>query len=107
MNERSVGTGDVVAIYSGIRFTKNPQLLMRIERLKRLISFGPVNPESVSLYEALAFLIQNNGSSLGHPRLKILSAYCQEKVMAEAGVKVSELLSAHGKMLENLEDQYE
>jgi hypothetical protein len=94
-------------LYSGLRYTKDSQLLMRVERLKRLLGFGPVDPKVLSMDEAMAFLIQNNDSGSAHPRFLKLKEYCREKVTAEAGINLQELLQAHGKMIEDLEDQYE
>lgn len=94
-------------LYSGLRFTKDPQLLMRVERVRRLIDFGPVSPESLNLDETMAFLIQSYESESAHPRFLELREFSQKRVLKEAGVNIQELLQAHGKMIEDLEDQYE
>lgn len=94
-------------LYSGLRYTKNPQLMNKVERLMRLLRFGPVDPDSVDLDLALSFLILNDESNISHPRFKGLSAHCQKKVEAEAGISVSKYLETHRKMIEDLEEQYE
>jgi len=94
-------------LYSGLRHSKDPQLMMRVERLKRLLNFGPVDLASVGLDEAMAFLIQNYDSGISHPRFQELIASCQEKIQAEAGLNLEELLQSHWKMIEDLEEQYE
>lgn len=94
-------------LYSGLRYTKDPDLLMRVERLNRLTSFGQVDLKSVDIDEAMTFLILNDGSGVTHPRFKELTIHCQKMVTDQLGISVRELLETHGKMIEDLEEQYE
>lgn len=94
-------------LFSGLKHSKSIELLMKVERLRRLVSFGSVETSSLGIDEALAFLIQNFDSGLTHPRFLELNAFCQEKVQSEARINIQELLELHWKIIEDLEEQYE
>lgn len=96
-------------LYSGLRYTKNTELLTRSEQLKRLLDMGQINLSDLNLNvdDAIAFLIQYEGMQTGNLALQQALSDLNQKVIGETGVNVPELLLLHDKKCAELEENYE
>lgn len=96
-------------LYTGLKFTKDPELLCRVANLRRLIDLGQFDITSLNLNldDAIAFLVQNHGSKSGNPLFAQVRDFCHAKVHSETGLHISELINGHDEKCDALMESYE
>ena len=96
-------------LYSGLRYTKNSELMVRSSQLRRLIDIGSINVSSLNLNldDAISFLLLNYGIESGNPAFRHAINFCQEKVINEGCLNIAKLLELHEQKCSELEENYE
>lgn len=96
-------------LYSGLKFEKNPMLISKVNRLRRIIDIGDfdVSKMDITLDDAVYFLIQNYGSESKHPLLLKTVENFRKKIKKESGLNIEGLMQKHEERLNELENEYE
>lgn len=96
-------------LYSGLKFTKDPELLCRTAHLRRLIDLGKLDVKALNLGldDTMAFVIENHGSKSANPFFAEVMDVCYAKVRNETGLQITELINAHDEKCDALMECYE
>lgn len=96
-------------LYSGLRSEKNPAMLARVHRLRRLIDMGEFDIKNLKLSDddALYFLVSYFDTRIQNKRLNDLLIYLNSRIKKNLGINVPKLLEKHDQQLEKLENEYE
>lgn len=96
-------------LYSGFRYEKDHQALLRAERLFALTKIQDFDPKRMDITpaDALNFLILNYGSGIQHPRFVKHQAYLEGIVKETFQLNVKGLIDAHEDQLSRIQSEYE
>lgn len=96
-------------LYSGLKFEKNPLMLSKALRLRRVIDMGDFDLRDidVSIDDAICFMLQMSDSSSGNPRLHNAMDFFRKKIKKEASFDIDAYIHEHESKLEELENEYE
>lgn len=94
---------------SGLRHEKNPDLISRVERLRRTIDLGLLDTDKVNLTtdEALKFLIDTYDSRSGNPRLLKLRSALHKRMLSDFGLDLNQMMRDHDRMMERIQNDYD
>jgi hypothetical protein len=96
-------------LYSGLRSEKNPEMMARVHRLRRLIDMGDFDIKKLKISDddALYFLVSYYDSRLQNKRLVDLLTHLNGRIKKNLGIHLPKLLVKHDLQLEKLENEYE
>lgn len=95
-------------LYSGLRYEKEQNLLMRTERLFRLLKMTSIKSKDLKLDldDALCFLIQSFGSVSENKNFLVFREELARRVKKELKVDIDELMNFHESELDLIQANY-
>ncbi len=96
-------------LFSGLRYGKDPALLGKVARLRRLLDLGDFDFKKIKLSyaELMQFLIESYGSASLNPRFLKFREYADKKIRKELNTDIQKLIEIHDKKFEEIENDYE
>ncbi len=96
-------------LLSGLRFEKEPGLLMKVERLIKLCALEDFHHKNLefSFDEAINFLIQTYETGTKNSRILRLQDFFKNKLASELNFDIYQFLDEHDRKLDEMESLYE
>lgn len=96
-------------LYSGLRTEKNPAMLGRVHRLRRVLDLGEVEFKKLELStdDAITFLLQYSGAETSNKQFNGFLEFLDRKIKKDLKLDVPELLARHDQILNEIENEYD
>ncbi len=95
-------------LYSGLRYEKDTNTLMKVERMFRMLGMTSLDLKKIKLSddEALCFLIQSYGTTSGNPNFLLVRKALAEQVKKKFKINVDDLMDQHESEIDLIQANY-